>query len=102
MWTADVSFSPFRNVYEIRLAERTSEGYNVAVRANDGDVEVEHVSVGVEIPVFLSLPADALDAIREAYEESRPRDGDSDLRESLELERERVNKFIDAIVDRLE
>lgn len=94
-WRAAVEYDPITGSYAIRLAQKAGDGYhNVAVSAQDGHATMQRVPMGYEVPRFVSLPREAVDALRDALDEKAPRASDADLREALQVERGRVDRVL--------
>lgn len=93
---AAVSQDPFSHTAELRLVY---EGSNRRAAASLVDVDGSIVFVdseeGEQVDPFLRIPLGALPALRDALNEHVPPTDDTDLREALSVERERVNRIID-------
>ena len=91
-WKAQVSDSLTSFNVEIRLANVYHD--DMHVMRPDGTVET--VRVGSEVPPVLSLPREAVEALRDALNGHAPPSSEADLREALEVERGRVDRILSA------
>lgn len=96
-YRAHVENDPIMRCTTITLAARGSGGTSVAelVDVDGSIVFVEHEE-GTFAEPFLRLPQEAALALRDALNNHAPPTDDTDLREALSVERERVNKIIDS------
>ena len=98
-YRASVSVDPLSRTAEVRLIR---EGYPLQAAAEgvgeDGIVFFTEADEGVMVPPFLRLPSDALNALRDAFNDHAPPSDDADLREALSVERGRVDKVISAYI----
>ncbi|MFN2347139.1 MAG: hypothetical protein ABR616_15680 [Dermatophilaceae bacterium] len=99
-YRAHVSQDPLNRTAELRLVYEGNRQTSVATEVSeDGHIIFEDVAEGVYVEPFLRFPETAIGAIREALEEFSPPPTDADLRDALELERQRVDRVITRLLD---
>ena len=79
---------------EVRLG--TADGYAAVEVDEFGSLIMEEQPPGVMFPTLLLLPEGAVTALRDAFNGHAPPTDDADLREALNVERERVNRILDS------
>lgn len=96
-WIATVEDDYGRMQFAIRLAHPVSEDrIAVAVATEDDGTVVMREQGNYEVaPAILRLPREAIEAVRDALNGHMPPRDDSDLREALRVERERVDRILD-------
>lgn len=94
-YRAHVENDPLSGLSTLRLIARGNIGTSVATGIGSlGDVHFMEQDEGVYVEPFLRLPSDAMLAVRDALNGHAPPTDDTDLREALSVERERVDKVI--------
>lgn len=101
-WKANASEDFVMGHVVVRLAERRGDDLIVATDAYDGDVMLQTQPASSEVPAFLRLPREAAEALRDALNGHMPPRDDSDLREALQVERDRVDRLLATVRPRWE
>lgn len=88
---------------EVRVYRHSSAGgFDVLVGNGKNLWEWVNIGEGWEMPATLSLDENAVVQLRDALNKSTPPPtNDSDLRDALELERARVDLFLDKAMERM-
>jgi len=95
MWKAIVSEDPGTFRLDVRLVDAFDDHVDVAQVDVNGVVTTHRQNRGVEVPRMLSIPHEALDALRDAINGHAPPSDDRDLRDALAIERRRVDKILE-------
>ena len=95
VWKAVVSRDPSSFGIDVRIADVYEDHVVVASEVVDGHVTMERQGPAAEVPRLLTLPPEALDALRDALNQHSPPTDDRDLRDALSVERARVDRILD-------
>lgn len=85
---------------EIRMIAKHNGTTYAATRVNeDGSIVLEQHPEGTVVPAVLRMPRDFALELQAALNDHAPVQQDADLREALKVERARVDKIIDKVVE---
>lgn len=90
MWKAQVADAVASFNVEVRIANIYGDDMHVVHPGG----ELERIRRGAEVPAVLSLPREAIEALRDALNGHAPPSSDADLREALRVERARVDRIL--------
>lgn len=101
-WIASVEDDYGRMQVALRLGYRVGEDrVSVAVATgDDGTLVMQEQGTYDVTPAVLRLPREAVEALRDALNGHMPPTDDGDLRDALKVERERVDRMLDAALNR--
>ena len=95
VWKAVVSDDPASFNTDVRIADVYQDEVVVAAEVVEGHVTMRRQQPAEEVPRLLSLPIEALEALRDALNQHSPPTDDRDLRDALAVERARVDRILD-------
>lgn len=102
-WIATIEHDFAHMEFAIRLAHKVDDHrIAVACDTNGGDVVMREQRQSEAAPALLRLPREAVEALRDALNGHMPPTDDRDLRDALQVERARVDRMLDAVLDREE
>lgn len=92
-WRAHVTDSFAAIGVEVRIVDAYDDHADV-VTVEDGRTIATRVGRGEQMPPALTLPYEAVEALRDALNGHAPPPSDADLREALQVERGRVDRIL--------
>lgn len=95
---ADVTHDYLSGWAEIRLIAKENGNFYAAKVDENGFITLEQHAEGTIVPAALKMPRDIALAIQAALNDHAPVQQDQDLREALKIERARVDKILNKVV----